>query len=1145
MENKLTNCRLKHSKRFPLGIMRTFIFLLCTTVFSFNGNTALAQQNVVIEEDKEVTIDEVFELIMTQTNYSFLYPEHMFKDMPKVKLKKGIINAEDLLRLSLAKGNFGFELKDNSIVVIKESKSARQEIPIKGKVVDVNGMPLMGITVYVTNVKPSGERINQDFVVKGTATDLDGNFTLRGEEGYYLVASGIGYEIFTEQITANKTDYKIVLRDKISELDEVVVVGYGTTKKKDLTGSVGSMDSEQIDQIQSQSIDQTLVGNISGVYVQGQGGRPGSGSIVNIRGLSAIRGDNQPLYVLDGTPIVVNPAGLSSNGENPLLAINPSDIERIDVLKDASSAAIYGSRAANGVILITTKRGKRNLKPQLSINFNSVFQSPIDTYDVFNASEYREFTIRNAQNRIDNGEGTPLDDQIVNDPNSFFGNQDTDWQKKVTNNMALWKNYRVGFTGGGEKVNYLVTSNISEQEGLFLGGKFNRYGLTTNTDANITNTLQVGASLNYNYSINKSSDLGSYEQVSLFRPDVGVFDEFNEYTTSPVFAGSALVLRNPVGGAAESRNRTLAQYLYSSIYGEYKIIDGLKFRSQINAAVTSSETENFDPSFSSSAVFSLLNGGTQEASLDYQYSRSYTTVFTNTLNYNKNFKKHNIDVVLGVSWDKNRQDLKSQRYLGFPDDYILTDIGSANRIESYGSESIENGLNSQFGRVNYNYNNIWYATFTARRDGSTKFGPNNQYGFFPSGALAWNVHNEKFVNNDIINKLKLRASLGKTGTDNLASFSYLANFNSGYFYNNINGTAVNGIPNLDIRWEETDQLDFGVEFGLFNNRLYGEVVYFEKNTSGIILFTPLPTESGFTSFNANVADVSNKGWEIGFGADILRTNNFRWNSEINISFIKNNVDNLYDGSVSASGSTRALQEGQPIGVITGYDVVGIAQTQEEIDNLNASAPDGSYWSSLQEPGDYILNDVNGDGEITQDDIIPLGSILPEYFGGWNNNFKYKNFDLSLNFTFVKGNQRDVSTVMSRFLANEDPYANTTSIVYDTWSPDNTDATYGRIGSPTTVGAVSLSNFVEDASYIRLKTLSLGYTVPKSFLDALHLSSARISFLANNLFTITDYPGLDPESVQTLNSGSGTFGLAYDNGSYPLSKIYSIAINLSF
>ncbi len=1127
-----TNQFFYNRKTLRNVMVRTFFFCFCVSIFCLTPESILSQNaEIKINKDQMVTVDQVFNLIKAQTDYTFIYRSDMFKDFPKIQLKKGLIKANKLLELSLTINNYDFNLLENNTIIIK--KKLNQQTTITGKITDNSGDPLPNVTIRVKGTE------------KAASSDYDGlyNITVDSSENI-LVFSSIGFEKQEVKVGFQK-NINVTLIESLNELDEIIIVGYGSTKKKDLTGSVGSIDSEQIKQIKSQTIDESLAGRISGVYVQGQGGRPGSGSIVNIRGLSAIRGDNQPLYVVDGTPIVVNQTGLPSNGENPLLAINPADIDRIDVLKDASAAAIYGSRAANGVILITTKRGKRNLKPQLNISFNSTIQTPINTYDVFNAAEYREFTIKNAQARIDSGSGTSTDNQIVNNPNSFFGNQNTDWQKEVTNNLALWNDYRLSISGGSDKINYLVSSNISDQESLFLGGKFNKYGLATNIDANVTDSFTVGASLNYNYSVNKSSGLGSFEQVAIFRPDVGIFDELNEYTTTPLYSGTTVTVRNPVGGAGESRNKTLAQFMYSSIYGEYKIVNGLKFKSQINASTNSSETENFDPSFSSAAAYRLINGGTQEASLNYQHSKSYTTVFSNTLSYNKTFGNHNIDAVIGVSWDNFRQDLKSQTYLGFPDDYILTDISSANRVESYGSQSIENGLNSQFGRINYKYKDTWLATFTARRDGSTKFGPNNQYGFFPSGAIAWNLHNENFFKNKVVNKLKLRASLGKTGSDNLASFSYLANFNSGNFYNNINGTAVNGIPNYDIRWEETDQLDIGSEFSLFNNRIYGEVVYFTKNTSGIILFTPLPIESGFTSFNANVADVSNKGWEIGFGADIIKTNNFKWNSEMNISFIKNNVDDLYNGSVSATGNLRALQEGQPIGVITGYDVLSIAQTQEEIDILNASAPDGTYWSSLQEPGDYILKDIDGDGEITPEDITPLGSILPDYFGGWNNSFTYKNFSLGINFMFVQGNKRDASSVISRFLADSDPYLNTSSLVYDTWSPENTDATYGRIGSPTTVGTVALSKFVEDASYIRLKTLSLGYNVPKTFLEHLKISSARISFLANNLLTITNYSGLDPESVQTINSGSGTFGLAYDNGSYPLSKTYSLSVNLSF
>ncbi|WP_171946633.1 SusC/RagA family TonB-linked outer membrane protein [Flaviramulus basaltis] len=1131
--------------------MRTFIFLFCSTVFSFTSGEIFSQNvKVQIDSDKTITIDEVFSIIKQQTDYNFIYKSDMFKDYPKINVKKGIIRANKLLEKSLSNGDFKVNISTDNTIIISQNiyLENAQEIDITGQVVDANGMPLPGVTVYVTNRKPDGKSINKDFLIRGTATDINGDFSIKAEVGYYLVATGLGYDFYTELISENKTVFNIILKEKFSALEEVMVVGYGTTKKKDLTGSVGSVKASEIEQIKTQTIDQALVGKIPGVYVSALSGAPGAGAIVHIRGLSALRGDNQPLYVVDGVPITINPifdsTGLGTFGEreNPLLAINPNDVERVDVLKDASAAAIYGSRAANGVIIITTKRGKRNQKPRFNFSWNSTFQNPTNTWDVLNVDQYKAFTTESAQARIDAGSGTARDTEIVN--GTFFGNADTDWQDEITNNNALWNNYRFNVTGGTDNVNYLVSANVTDQEGIMLGSKLKRYNFSTNIDADVTEYLKLGASINYNHSVNKSSAVQGLLQ-GFFRPDLGVFEDNGEYTTEPAPFGPNPRVRNPVGGNALVKNKTISQNLFGSVYGEINIIKGLKFKSMLSVATNNDKTTNFNPSFSFGASTNP-NDGSPEANLNLQSNVGYSTSFSNTLSYNADFDGgHRIDAVAGVSWDQSKLDLEAQGYAGFPDDFILTDIGSSNRTTSPESESVESALNSLFGRVNYNYKDRYLATVTARRDGSTKFGSNNQYGFFPSGALAWNMHNEDFFNSNLISQLKLRASLGRVGSDNLASFSYLAYLsslsNGASIYAGVNGIAINGLPNADIKWEETDQLDLGLEFGMFNNRLNGEIVYFEKNTNGIILFTPLPSETGFQSYNSNVADVSNKGWEITIGGDVLRSENFNWNSSFNISFVKNNVDNLYDGTVLGTGNVSSIQEGQPIGVINGYDVVSIAQNQGEIDVLNAAAPDGNYYSSLNQPGDYIFRDINGDGEITIDDRTPLGDINPDYFGGWNNTMTYKNWDFSFNFQFVQGNEKEVS--VAQFLQNADPETNTTTIIYDAWSPENPNAKYGRLGM--TGEAAAVSKYVGDGSYIRLRSTALGFNFPSDWLGKTGITNAKLSLTANNLFTITNYIGLDPESVSQPRGGT-TVDLARDEAyAYPLAKTFTIGLNVTF
>ncbi|UMB61587.1 TonB-dependent receptor [Lutibacter sp. A80] len=1141
MEIKLIKPHFLFGKRVLMMIMRIFIFLLCTTVFSLTTENGLAQKKVTLDHDKTLTVDEVFEIIANQTEYNFIYPENLFKNIPKVKLQKGIISVGRLLQITLPKGKYNAILGTDNRITIKE-KNQSQKIEVFGVVKDKDGLLLPGVTVSIKGTN------------KGLPTDFEGTYQITvPDAASVLVFSYIGFQT-QEIIVGEQTEINIILQEEVSSLEEVVLVGYGRTKKKDLTGSVGTVKAVEISQIKTQTIDQALVGKIPGVYINAVSGAPGAGAIVHIRGLSALRGDNQPLYVVDGVPIIVNPIfeengiGLFGNRENPLLAINPNDIERVDVLKDASAAGIYGSRAANGVVLITTKRGTRNQKPQFTFSLNSTISNPVKKWDVLNVDQYKTFVTEGAQARIAEGSGSTTDNIIVNTPNQFFGNANTDWQDEITNNNALWNDYKFGLNGGTENINYLVSAGVTDQEGIMIGSQLDRYSLSANIDADVTERIKTGVSFNYNYSVNKTSGVTDLTS-GFFRPDLGVYDDNGQYTGTPALGGvfgPDVISRNPVGGSGLATNKIIGQYLFGSVYGEVKIIDGLKFRSQINISVSNDKASNFDPSFSDNAIFNLYSSPVAEATLEQQRTDAFATVFSNTLNYSKSFGEHKIDAIIGMSWDHNRTDIEAQTYSGFPDDFILVDPRSANRISSYESESIEGGLNSLFGRVNYNFEDRYLATLTIRRDGSTKFGTNNQYGTFPSGALAWNMHNEDFFNIDAINQLKLRASLGRTGNDNLASFSYLAYMsslaNNYSLYANVNGIAITGLPNPNIRWESTDQLDLGIEFGAFNNRLNGEIVYFEKNTTGIILYTPLPSETGFAAYNANVADVSNKGWEITIGGDIIRNTNFNWNSSFNISFIKGVVDNLYDGSIASSGSSPNILEGQPIGVISGYVQEGIAQDQAQITALNAGASDGSYYSGLTQPGDYIYKDINGDGEITTLDRTVLGDINPDYFGGWNNSFSYKNFDASINVQFAQGHSRQVSNSLLPQLSNSDPYLNTTTIVYDTWTPENTNATYGRLGAP----AETLSStFISDASYVRLRSASVGYNFENQWLTEMGIERARLNFSGNNLLTITDYAGLDPESVSNPRGGETT-NLIQDEGfAYPLAQTFTLGLTISF
>ncbi len=1125
--------------------MKLFAMLMLVGILQLSANVKGQKAEVDMNMHNASLVD-FFSEIKKQTDYEFLYNHDLVMTKKSVNLDVNQQDLKDLLKDVLHERDLDYELDDNVIIISERKYVAPKPVvqekrELKGTVTDADGNTLPGVSVVVKGT------------TNGVATDIDGKYNIKIEgEDAVLVFSFVG--MMPQELTYNgQTTINVTLTPDTEQMEEVVVVGYGSVDKKDLTGTVATVKSEDLELVKTQTIDGALAGQMTGVFVSASGGAPGSGNIVHIRGLSGITGDNQPLYVVDGVPIVQNPnfgtLGLGTYGsrENPLLSINPNDIERVDVLKDASAAAIYGSRAANGVILISTKRGKRNMAPKVNFSVDATIQNPTDKFDYLNASEWKSYVQEQAQNTLNkytevNWPNFPKEYAIVNDP-SYFGTADTDWQDEITNKNALWTQYNMNVSGGSEDVNYMVSATVSDQEGLMIGNRLKRYNISTSIDANVTKRFKVGASVNYNYSINKSSEIGGLGSEGAFRPDLAVYNEDGTFTTYESRYGTAF---NPLGDAAKVRNKAISQNLYGSVYGELEILKDLKFKTGVNINLNNDRASNFIPSYTLGPLYYAKYYDQEGARLNNQRNDGYAIAFETTINYNRVFNEvHKLNVLAGMSWDRSRLDLESQTYLGFPDDENLTNINSANKVIGYQSESIENGLNSVFGRINYVYNDKYMVTFTSRYDGSTKFGPDNRRGFFPSGALAWNMHHEDFLSDsEVVNKLKLRASLGRTGSDNLPSFSYLAYYqsqeNSYSKYDGVNGIVVTGVPNTGIKWETTDQLDLGLEFGLFNNRFYGELVYFEKNTSDIILAVAIPAQTGSSRWQDNIAEVSNKGWEVMLGGDLIRTKDFRWTSAFNISFVKNKVEALNGGAPAKYGSVGII-EGEPVGSVYGYDVIKIAQTQDEINALNASAG-GQYQTSLTQPGDYIFRDVNKDGKITADDQTAVGNINPDYYGGWNNKLSYKNFDLGMNWGFVQGSERAYTTITGLYYPTIEN--NVTRLVYETWTPERTNAKYARLGSASH-GYTSTSRSVVDASYIRLRTVSLSYRLPKNLLAKLGVYNAKISLSGNNLVTISDYPGLDPESVNSQRGGS-TVDMTADGGlSYPQAKTYTIGLNVTF
>ncbi|WP_299665028.1 TonB-dependent receptor [uncultured Polaribacter sp.] len=1139
-------------------MIRSFIFFCCSLSFGFVSEPFFSQSiKIEIESDREISVIEVFELIKKKTEYTFIYRTDLFVNAPRVRLKKGVIKANELLAKSLSFGDFYYELTSKNTIILKEKSIEIVQIKIRGKVTDENGNPLPRVNIQV-----------KENPIKGTSTDFNGEYQLAVANNQTLIFNTIGFA--KKEVSINgRFVVNVVLSEQPNVLDEVVVIGYGKVRKVDLTGSVSSINSEDLNfQPASQSFDQMLGGKLAGVSVAQVNGRPGAGAIVNIRGVSSIRGANQPLYIIDGIPILVQDvvADNFNNGtflnENPLLSINPADIESIDVLKDASATAIYGSRAANGVILITTKRGRKLQKGKLSINYSSTVQSNTESLDLMNATEYKKYIIKVAENTIALSPDNNFANQVLNNDRGgfaagmpYFGNADTDWSSVLLREVPISHTINVNYQGGTESTNYFAALNYGDQEGVTNGNDFKNIGVRLNLETEVSNKIKVGTNLSYNHSINKyaGSPLFTYSEIQ-YQPTLSPYTEDGSYTSFINFIGQPSYV--PIANQ-EIENIDKAKNFNGSVYLEYKFTKGLRFKTTYNASVLTSDSRIFRPPF----LPNLDN-------LTFNNSEAINTTWFNTLNYVKKFNNiHSTDILFGMSLENRELNQDGISARGIPNK-ILSSLSSATDIIS-GHESKQIGrLNSYFTRFNYNYDEKYYLTFTARADGSTKFGPNNRWGFFPSAAIMWNLSNESFlVDNTIISDLRLRGSLGRTGLANIPDFQYVIAYRPlndliTQTYAGNSAVLSNGIPNPDVRWESTDQLDLALEFGLFKNMISGSINYYKKNTKGLLLLTPISPTTGSPSHITNVADMSNKGLEINLGLN-ANLGNVLWRSNFNIAFNQNRLDKLNGGSLASFGNPGSVQEGGELGSLYGYTIEGIFRNQAEIDALNASAPDGFYQDpSGMQVGAFRYLDLNGDGEITSADQKIHGSTQPDYFGGWNNTFKYKGFDFTFNLQFVEGVEKawgDIKgSLINRHLLDQNKIV---GILDNTYSADNPDALYES--AIFTNQGVSEREFsierqsvldreVFDASFIRLKAVQLSYDLPKNLVDKLSVRSLKLNFTATNLWTFTEWPGLDPETITSSDNSLGfaTFGQqittlnsTYTYNSIPLTKAFTFGLNI--
>ncbi|WP_308991075.1 TonB-dependent receptor [Mariniflexile litorale] len=1018
---------------------------------------------------------------------------------------------------------------------------------VKGTVSDEAGLPLPGVSVIIKNTST------------GTATDFDGNYTINASSNAILVFSYLGYK--TQEISVNGgSTVNVKLAEDTSELDEVVVVGYGSVKKSDLTGSVASISASELNSSPITSMEQGLQGRIAGVQITNNSGAPGGGISVKIRGTTSILNGSEPLYVIDGFPVTGQSqfatnsgrSGDASSGtdytvnQNPLAALNPSDIESIEVLKDASSAAIYGVRGANGVILITTKRGRKGI-PKISYNGYTGIQSISDKIEMMNAEQFQNIYNEAAAN-------SPIPDPVV-----FSGAPayNTDWQDLIFRN-AMIQNHQIGVSGGSENIQYNLSANIFNQEGIIKGSDFKRFSLRSNLDINASDKFKIGNSLSVSRSINNAAEtegeatnsitataLQMAPTLPVYQPD-GTYSVLNDM---PAGVPDAQGTRNPLAFINEFSDESVNTRILGSIYGEYSLIEDLKLRVSLGA-----DLEHRDRHVFRTSLFDAVSpiNSANVSSVDRT-----SLLNENTLNYIKSFDKHNFQALAGFTVQRETEEYRLTTARGFATDITGPyDLGAGSVPPIVDSQYAEFSIMSFLGRINYNYDERYLLTVTGRRDGSSKFADGNKWAFFPSIAGAWRISNEAFMSEqDLFSNLKLRVGWGKVGNQELPTYRSLALLQADP-YNFGDGTIVSGFAPLrvavpDLTWEITSQTNLGLDASLLKGRFTASIDYYIKKTKDLLLEVNLPETSGILDPSVqNLGEMENKGYEFSVDGMVVQNDNFKWNLGFNIAANKNEItslgsaDKVGEGDQSYeiarptfAGSTVVsyVTVGQPVGVFYGYDYDGLYRSQAEADADQAIRP-GVI------PGMAKYVDVVPDGQLNTQDRTVLGSPHPDFTYGINSTFTYKNFELRF---FLQGQKGGlVYNAMRRFNTSVTRGQNVLSEVANYWTPSNPNAVWPTVvQTPNPVGGTATLGdsdfFLEDASYLRMKEITFTYNFPNGLLGNINGS---VYVTGQNLFTITDYTGYNPDTNGRANV-RGSFG--WDISSYPLSKTVLMGLKLDF
>ena len=1041
---------------------------------------------------------------------------------------------------------------------------------LSGQVTDADlGLPLPGV-----NIRLQGTSI-------GAATDIDGVFSLTAPAGdYTLVVSFTGFTTVTQPVTVQATggtDLNIELSQDPLRLDDVVVTGYSNRERRNLATSISTIDGAELQDVPAASVDNALQGRSAGVTVLRSSGTPGGGVAVRVRGGTSINGSNEPLYVVDGVPVAegsFSALGVGNQGTNALSTLDTQDIESIEVLKDAAATAIYGTRAANGVVLITTRRGTSGgtrVNLETTVGSSSI---PGD-YDVLTGPEY--IALRNEGVRAQGFDGLP--DNFFNGgffpgPREFpYGNPDTTSSFNYFDDIrqeGLLQTYRLSIDGGNQSTRFLISGNYLNEEGAIISSGFERYNGRVNVDHTPNDRTVIQGSVSYNRGYidrieNDNNIFGVLTNALISGPTVPTrFDDEGNPSTDPddnLTLGNRFAFDNPVGASEVIQTSVDTKFL-GNVVASYEFLPGLRARASAGIDRLDLKDDQFSPSFT--------RQGAPSGSAFSAVTTSQRYILDGSLGYRRLFAGvHDFSGLLGASIEE--QDVE-RTFVGsetFATDLLFRVTQGADNT-AFGSSGALNSLASFFGNVDYSFDGRYLLTFNARYDGSSRFGEDQRFAFFPGLALGWNVHEESFLRDvSFLNLLKIRGSIGRTGQQEIGNFASLGTYGFGGQYAGIPAANPTNLANPDLRWETTTQVSGGVDFGILGGRVNGVVDVYHKDTEDLLLFRPLPASTGFTGINANIGSVTNTGVEFSLTTLNVRTRDFTWETTFNASRNVNEVTGLFEDTPIGQGFGSRIAVGEPLGVFYGYRTNGLFNQADEIctDPTGATCADGvGFQAGGTAPGDVRFVDfarpctpeevenetcssdnniLEPDGLITAEDQTYIGDPNPDWFGGLTNRITAFGFEVSAFLQFSAGN--DVYNAVRQFNEQTGRGFGTSGTLRDRAVIDDD----GNVSNPGgTIFRATFNDpnnndrdsdlFVEDGSYLRLKTLTVGYNVPSRYLGQLPVRSLRIYGIGENLVTITDYSGLDPE-VSTFDRSNTAFGT--DFFTYPQARRFVVGVRL--